>query len=108
VEIVQGEVVVLKDGQRFVSKGLPAEKSQELVATYRDHGKGNEVHGNHLAVQAIAFAPDGKVLASGGTDGVIILREIPGGQEIRRIQAPGNAWKGGSDLNGKELQRTRV
>ncbi len=38
-------------------------------------------------VETVVFSPDGKMLASGGADGLIILWEYPSGRELRRIAA---------------------
>ena len=37
----------------------------------------------HLAVESVAFSPDGKFFASGGGDNLVILWEISSGKEIR-------------------------
>ncbi|HEY2252577.1 MAG TPA: hypothetical protein VGH74_16000 [Planctomycetaceae bacterium] len=42
---------------------------------------------HHSSAMAVAFSPDGKVLATGGWDGSIKLCEFPGGKPIRLFRA---------------------
>lgn len=46
------------------------------------------LRGHKAAVRVLAFEPDGKLLASGGTDDTLRLRQFPEGVEWDRLEAP--------------------
>ena len=46
------------------------------VQVWKDHG---------AAVAAVAFDPEGKFFASGGRDGRVVVRSMPGGEEVLRL-----------------------
>jgi hypothetical protein len=48
------------------------------------------VHGKRVV--GIAFSPDGKLVATGGQDGLIRLWDFPARKEIRRMEAPQEMW----------------
>ena len=52
------------------------------LATGKDR---NRFAGHESAVNSVSFSPDGKMLASTGTDGVTFLWELPEGREVWRI-----------------------
>ncbi len=46
--------------------------------------------GHAHVVRAVAFSPDGRLLASGGGDGVMVLHEVDTGRELWRIEGAGS------------------
>lgn len=42
--------------------------------------------GHTAAIDAVAFSPDGKYMASGGNDNIIILWDVPSGREIKTFK----------------------
>lgn len=46
------------------------------------------VHGHSSVVNSVAFAPDGKTLASGGHDGAVELWEVAAGKNIATLTGP--------------------
>jgi WD40 repeat protein len=51
-------------------------------------GKPEVLHGHTDNVGAVAFSPDGRTLASGGSDGVVILWDVAARKEIARLTPP--------------------
>jgi RNA polymerase sigma factor (sigma-70 family) len=48
-----------------------------------------QLGGHEAAVNSVAFSPDGKLLASTGTDGVTVLWDLPTGREVWRVADKG-------------------
>jgi hypothetical protein len=63
-------------------------KTGEQTHVYEgsDSGKGGAL--------ALAFDPDGKMLATGGSDGAIVVREFPSGKELRTLKGHTEAVRG--------------
>ncbi|GEM_PF-779207 len=72
---------------------LAAAGSDGIIRVYLTDGLAqiNELHGHLSSVQVVKFSPDEKLLASGGSDGSIILWDISTGRNIRTLEA-GNMW----------------
>ncbi|MBW4695482.1 MAG: hypothetical protein KME27_27350 [Lyngbya sp. HA4199-MV5] len=47
----------------------------------------NTLHGHNSWIRCIAFSPDGTLLASGGSDGIIIVWEVKTGDRLHTFQA---------------------
>jgi len=58
----------------------PAQKLELVVQT-----------GHSGSVNSVAYSPDGKLLASGGSDGVIKLWHVPTGSELRALSGHADA-----------------
>ncbi len=75
------------DGLLLVSAGLgdPFTWLWETATGARRRKLG----GHDTGVLGLAVSPDGQLLASGGADGVVALRSMPGGDQIRTLTAHG-------------------
>ena len=83
------------EGREPVADPLPAGVRARLGLLRLRHGD---------FVNTASFSPDGKLLASGGRDGLVRLWEVPTGKELRRFA--GRAWPVSSVLfsaDGKTL-----
>jgi WD40 repeat protein len=61
----------------FCSRVLAAEP--KLIATLKGHSD---------SIEALAFSPDGKILASGSKDNTLRLWDTAKGREERKVRAP--------------------
>jgi WD40 repeat protein len=86
-----GAAAVSPDGKTvaLAEWTLPAEKRKDFTIRLWDTATGRELHvlSKHGAsVQALAFSPDGKVLASGDPDGRLCLWDAATGKELRQLK----------------------
>jgi WD40 repeat protein len=78
-------VTATPDGQLVAS--MSAERVGDCAIRLRD-GKGKELHqleGHQGMVQALVFAPDRKMLASGGDDQSVRLWDVAGGKQLHKM-----------------------
>ncbi len=68
---------------RIAEKGVPGEVRLWDVATGREVRRWQ---GNDRQVQAAAFSPDGRTLATGGPDAVVYLWEVASGKQRRALR----------------------
>ena len=59
-----------------------------LLKTFAGHiqGKGSDIHGAFTGVYDVRFSPDGKTIASAGTDGATKLWDVASGKEIKSLR----------------------
>lgn len=82
------------DGRYLVSTGNDAlvelwnGSTGALLKTLTGHiqGKGSDVHGAFTGVYDARFSPDGKTIASAGTDGTAKLWDVATGKEIKSLR----------------------
>ena len=66
---------------------LPEGKLQKTMTGHRRRERLAGLPGEPDSVQGLAVSPDGTLLASGGTDGQVLLWSLPGGSLLARIEA---------------------
>lgn len=79
--------------------GLPDLRGFEWRALAR-RCRGDDLkswHDHHGAVCAVAFSPDGKQLASGSRDGLLVVRSVPDGRTFLALPKPGTP-RGGAEI----------
>ena len=82
------------DGRYLVSAGNDAlvklwnGSTGALLKTFTGHlqGKGSDIHGAFTGVYDARFSPDGKTVASAGTDGAAKLWNVATGKEIKSLR----------------------
>jgi WD40 repeat protein len=84
--LTQGlEVTLAPDGRSFASFGSWQEKSFKIWETVSG-GRRCEFAGHQQQVRAVAFSPNGKLIASGGMDNVVRLWDAFTSKEIGRLE----------------------
>ncbi len=73
------------DGRRLAVAGISMLGGLLRVVDVENGGELWQLKGHTQIVEAIAFSPDGKRLASGSGDGTIKLWDLNSGQEIQRL-----------------------
>lgn len=99
-ELEQWELLTGKLACTFARAGVLSPNCR-LLASYGDEAvslwdmvSGKELWkvGCHRWVTALAFSPDGKILAAAGLGGVFMLWRVENGKEIRQILVPDFRW----------------
>lgn len=84
--------------------------SEGATIHLKDAATGKEIaafRGHTGDVTALAFSPDGKVLASGGQDNAVCLFDTATGKQLRRLQGnTGGVKTVGFSADGKTLTST--
>src|SRR5262245_8486157 len=61
------------------------------------------MQGHKDTVTALAFSPDGKMIASGGADKMVSLWDVPTGRQLRRMEVPEAVREVAFSNDGKSL-----
>jgi WD40 repeat protein len=77
-------VVFSPDGQRLASGDWAS--GTVKMWNWKDAGEASPVEGHQGRVPLLRFSPDGKVLVSGGSDGVVLVRESATGKTLHRLK----------------------
>lgn len=87
---VEKELKELREGPDLKDPAAVAEvhrKAQEIISRSNPEEFGRKEKAR-FPVNALAFSPDGKLLASAGSDNKIVLTETVGGQRLHVLEAP--------------------
>ncbi len=77
------------DGRTLaVAEGVPGRSGAVTLVNF-DSGETNAIERTKDEMLAVAFSPDGKILASGGTDGAVTIWPAAGGDALKKLEHAG-------------------